>query len=1364
MSNLVGPCPSVMVLMGGVKVPCLLDTGSMVSTIAESFFFQHLSERLYSCNWLQLKAANGLDIPYVGYAEVTVEVLGKVIPKKGVLVVKDTPSLQSKTNTPGVLGMNIISECYDLLFSQYGASLFSLPCIQQAPKEWQQALQFCHSAPPSVRPITGIARVRGRYPVYLPGGVMKLVAATCSQHLVDQSKAVLLEPLSNDVLPAGVLVVPSIVQVVKGTAYVPVLNVSNTDARVPSRCVLGTLKPVQIVSLPAGVVEVPFSPGVREVQATVSMQRIQVDKVQQLIKSVDLSTLSEVERSKVISLLTRYQSVFATHEGDLGCTTLISHEIPLTDEVPMRQRYRRIPPAEYDAVKTHIHQLLESQVIRESCSPYASPIVLVKKKDGSLRLCVDYRQLNRKTRKDAFPLPRIEESLDALSGACWFSTLDLASGYNQVPVEEKDKCKTAFCTPFGLFEFNRMPFGLCNAPSTFQRLMERMFGSQHFQTLLLYLDDVIVFSSSMEQHLERLERVLSRLHQEGLKVKLEKCCFFRTEVKYLGHVISNKGVSTDPEKVAAVANWPRPQDVAALRSFLGFTSYYRRFVKNFSVIAAPLYRLIGELGGSKDRKGTRRPLSSAWTEACEGSFQDLKVRLTTTPVLAYANFSLPFILEVDASQNGLGAVLSQEQEGKVRPLAYASRTLCRTEKRMPNYSSMKLEFLALKWAMAEKFREYLLGHKCIVWTDNNPLSHLSTAKLGATELRWAAALEAFDYTIRYRPGRANGNADSLSRQHLTDGVSVVDQILPGTLLPAQLEQAIGQTSVAACQLEISVLPTYSGNDLARLQQDDPVIREFLYFWQHQRRPDHMEQQALSKPVLELVRQWDRLLEQEKVLYRRTSRPDGGEVVLQMVLPESLQEEVLKQLHQGHGHQGIERTTELVRSRCYWPGMYKAVKKWCEECERCILAKPAHHPVKAPMGHLIAARPNQTLAIDFTFLERSRDGKEQVLIITDVFSKFTQVVPTFDQRASTVANVLVKEWFCRFGVPARIHSDQGRSFEGALIQQLCDLYGIQKTRTTPYHPQGNGQCERFNRTLHGLLCTLPNSSKADWPKYLPQLLFSYNTTIHQTTGECPHFLMFGQEPNLPVDFLLGRVSQPTTGTVMDWMEEHRERLQVAFDGARERIHAAARLRKERHDQKGYSCYLKEGQFVYRRDHSHRGRNKIQDVWSPTKYKVVQAPTEGGAVYSIALPDNLTRVRRVHRTMLKPVPDVLPPCTSPCVGPESLQSENVGNEEMEGQWIRVSQPEENPTATAPSLAVSPPSHTESVVGLLHPDGLSPAGVEALDGGETSLRRSARETAGRHSNPHHLPRAVGNGARGAATFSSQSVGVVAVFRPWI
>lgn len=287
-----------------------------------------------------------------------------------------------------------------------------------------------------------------------------------------------------------------------------------------------------------------------------------------------------------------------------------------------------------------------------------------------------------------------------------------------------------------------MPFGLCNTPSTFQRLMQRIFGDQQCQSVLLYLDNIVVFSSTFQQHLERLEVVLQLLQREGLKAKLSKCSFFQQEVSYLGHVISANGVLTDPAKVEVVANWQPPATILELQSFLGFASYYCRFVEGFAKLAAPLHRLVAELGGAKSKRSERR-VPEKWTSEHQQSFDALRLKLTNAPVLAYANFALPFILEVDASHGGLGAVLSQEQEGKVRPVAFASRGLRPTERNPYNYSSMKLEFLALKWAMAEKFREYLLGHKCLVYTDNNPLSYLSTAKLGALEQRWVAQLRGF---------------------------------------------------------------------------------------------------------------------------------------------------------------------------------------------------------------------------------------------------------------------------------------------------------------------------------------------------------------------------------------------------------------------------------------------------------------------------------------------------------------------------------------------------------------------------------------------------------------------------------------------
>lgn len=1065
-----------------------------------------------------------------------------------------------------------------------------------------------------------------------------------------------------------------------------------------------------------------------------------------LIQALDLSALPELEQQKVRMLLQKHKAVFSAHEGDLGCTDLIQHEIPLLDNVPIRQRYRRIPPSDYEAVKSHIHQLLEANVIRESCSPYASPIVIVRKKDGSLRLCVDYRQLNSRIRRDSFPLPRIEESLDALCGARWFSTMDLASGYNQVPVAEADRMKTAFCTPFGLFEFNRMPFGLCNAPSTFQRLMERMFGAQHFETLLLYLDDIIVFSASVDQHLERLDSVLARLRREGLKVKLEKCCFFQAEVRYLGHVISKDGVSTDPDKVAAVAMWAPPQTVAELRSFLGFASYYRRFVKGFAKVAAPLHRLVAEVG--KGSQGRRTPLRGAWSEACSQSFEELKSRLVSAPVLAYADFSRPFILEVDASLSGLGAVLSQEKDGRVTPIAYASRSLSRSERKMPNYSSMKLEFLALKWAMADKFREYLLGHKCVVWTDNNPLSHLRTAKLGATEQRWAAQLEVFDYSIKYRSGRVNRNADALSRQHPPDSAPAT---IAGTPLPVMLQRSIELVCPApVVQSAVSALPVPSGLDLTALQKADPAIDTFANFWRRGTRPSRLEHQALARPVLDLLRQWERIVEHDSVLHRRVCRSDGGEDILQVLLPATLRDEVLQQLHQGHGHQGVERTTELIRARCYWPRMYEDIKEWCRRCERCTLTR-SDSSGKAPMGHLVAAKPNQVLAIDFTVLEMARDGKEHVLVMTDVFSKFTQAVPTSDQRAPTVAGILVREWFYKFGIPARIHSDQGRNFESALVHQLCQLYGITKTHTTPYHPQGNAQCERFNRTLHGLLCALPAPSKAEWPRHLPQVLICYNTTIHQTTGESPYLLMFGQEPNLPVDFLLGRVPVQTAGTVSDWLLEHSGRLQVAFDGARDRIELAARLRKERHDQKISDNPLAESQLVYLRNTSVRGRNKIQDAWGPIKYVVLKAPVPGGCVYSIAPQDQQTAVRHVHRSMLKAVwPPAMAGPLAPAPSSQRVSLQECPEEES-GHWVAVQRPSAGVPQSPPEGEVAPeplPPEGMDRGDVSEPRDLeldvpSDPGQQDLSSGEPSpvegVRRSTRETAGKHSNIHHLPRPV-------------------------
>lgn len=367
--------------------------------------------------------------------------------------------------------------------------------------------------------------------------------------------------------------------------------------------------------------------------------------------------------------------------------------------------------------------MLDSGVVRESASPWPAPIVLVRKKDGSWRFCVDYRRLNALTHKDAYPLPRIEESLTGLKSAKWYSTLDLASSYWQVEMDPADREKTAFTTPFGLYEFERMPFGLCNAPATFQRLMQRCLGNMVNDSLLIYLDDVVVFSPDFDSHVHHLEEVFRRLNQHGLKLQPRKCHLFQREVTYLGHVISERGVATDPAKTAAVRDWPVPQTVKQVKSFLGFAGYYRRFIPAFSKIAAPLNALTH---GTAAQEKKTAPI--IWSPECQQAFEHLKEALLNAPVLAYADFSLPFRLYTDASFEGLGAVLAQMQGGKERVIAYASRSLHPAERNDQNYSSFKLELLALKWAVTEKFKDYLYVVEFTVFTDNNLLVHLETTR------------------------------------------------------------------------------------------------------------------------------------------------------------------------------------------------------------------------------------------------------------------------------------------------------------------------------------------------------------------------------------------------------------------------------------------------------------------------------------------------------------------------------------------------------------------------------------------------------------------------------------------------------------
>jgi hypothetical protein len=601
---------------------------------------------------------------------------------------------------------------------------------------------------------------------------------------------------------------------------------------------------------------------------------------QDLLQKIDCPTILNLKQRQALeNLLHEFSDVFAANEDDLGCTNSAVHRIHLEDSKPVKVPYRRIPPAFIQEVKDHLQKLLQQGVIRESNSPYSSAVVLARKKSGALRMCVDYRLLNKKSTKDSFPLPRIEECLDSLYGAKLFSTLDLKSAYAQVPIAEEDKHKTAFSTPLGLFEYNRMPYGLCNSPASFQRLMMTVFRKELHDQILIFLDDLLIFSQTFDEHLSKLKMVLSKLRAHNLKIEPTKCHLFQQEVEYLGHKISKDGISTADDKTKSIKDWPTPNNPSELLTFVSMAGYYRRFIPNFSKRTLCLYKLINRDPNKGKKKkpfkkwNSKDPVPWEWTEECERAFMDLKDALTSAPILGFANFNLPFTLETDASYQGLGAVLSQYQDGHHRVIAYASRALKGAEKNHVKYSSMKLELLALKWAVTEKFRDYLIGNKFVVLTDNNPLKYImTTAKLKAVEQKWVAELSRFNFEVKYRSGKSNGNADALSRRpHVHTPVEDSDMevedvaaVMGMTVLPEGLRAAARVCSVLAPVSQLSahnqatlVFPSLSKLELSQLQCDDPIIGRVIdIFKSHGAKLDVRKFHRESQDVKTILKGYD----------------------------------------------------------------------------------------------------------------------------------------------------------------------------------------------------------------------------------------------------------------------------------------------------------------------------------------------------------------------------------------------------------------------------------------------------------------------------------------------------------------------------
>ena len=614
------------------------------------------------------------------------------------------------------------------------------------------------------------------------------------------------------------------------------------------------------------------------------------------------------------------------------------------------------------------------------------------------------------------------------------------------------------------------------------------------------------------------------------------------------------------------------------------------------------------------------------------------------PVLAYADYRLPFKLHTDASTTGLGAVLYQHQDGHDRVVAYASRSLKTSER---NYPAHKLEFLALKWAITEKFHDYLYGAAFDVVTDNNPLTYVfTTAKLDATGQRWLAELSNYNCSISYRSGKRNADADGLSRRKEGTVTTIFPDVLKAVC------NAVICNAVTADEITISDILTHAdenppsdvdddqevsaeelqgtaliNQDWHKAQSSDGNIRVIIDSLIEGHRPSTEDNRQLDKRYLLA---WDNFKLKDGIMYRNTTV--NGEKVDQLVLPTALIDTVFKAYHDDLGHQGRDRTTSLIRRRFYWPGITEDIKKRVNLCERCVRRKTA--PTRATeLVNITSTTPMELVCIDFLSLEKSKGGYENILVITDHFSRYAQAIPTRNQKAYTTAKMLYENFFLHYGFPAVLHSDKGANFESKVIKSLCEIAGVKKSRTTPYHPMGNGMVERYNKTLLNMLGTLSDDKKADWKSYVPTMTHAYNAAEHESTGYAPFFLMFGRHPRLAIDAFLGlKQHQDTPCSHQDYVGKLKQRLGYAYDKASKEAKRSADKQKKYYDQKVKFFRLEPGDRVYVRNVGLKGKQKLADIWGKHPYIVKSQAVPDIPVYEVQQENNKAKSKLLHRNML------------------------------------------------------------------------------------------------------------------------------------
>lgn len=884
------------------------------------------------------------------------------------------------------------------------------------------------------------------------------------------------------------------------------------------------------------------------------------------------------------TLVHEYADVFRNELPGLPPDRDIEHVIDTGDAQPINRHPFKMSPLELDELRRQLAELQTLGLIEPSNSPWGAPVLFVRKKDGSMRLCIDYRALNAVTRRNAHPLPRIDECLERLGGARFFSSIDLKSGYHQVRIRPEDVPKTAFNTRYGAWQWKVLPFGLTNAPPTFQKMMNSILGDFLDKFALVYLDDILIFSRTKEDHLKHVRMVLDRLRAHKLYANLKKCEFNKTELEFVGFQVSAQGILPSKSKVKAIQEWPIPTNVQEVRQFIGLASHYRRFIRGFSTIAAPLTDLT-KGSGSKTRL-------IEWTPECQSAFEEIQSRMIQAPTLVPPNAARPFVIETDASDFGVGAVLLQEgDDGELHPLAFESKKLSSAER---NYPAQERELLGILHAL-RSWRCFIEGRSYKVYTDHHPLKYFRSQRKPTPRLtRWIAEMELYDPDIQYKPGKDNHVPDILSRRDGAHCLTNESDMEPEYLYATR---AIQESDWPKFYLRPEEKWPSSYADLLRKHREQFVVRNDMVF--------------------------------RKVKVNNTLQ----EVRFAMF---SRRADIVQEIHKAFGHPGMTTMQDLVRKRWWWPNMKQDIQEWIAQCSQCQLAAGAdrnnHH---APM-HLTEIPPAfSRWHLDFIGeLPTTTSGNRWILVAVDYTTNWPIARAVPDATSEAIAKFIHEEIVMRFGCPDEIVTDRGANFMGKFLDYYLGRLKAKHNLTSAFHPRSNGKVERTNGILKSMLRKYVHGEIHRWDDFLDTALFACRIRKHRTTQMSPFFMVYGQDPKLPGDPLRPLI---TADEPQDDPQAHvSSRLPTLRSLRDARAQAITRMQKDREKDKAQWDLLTKkqvysvGDFVLLR---HENKFGLEYNWRGP-YKIVERNLDTD-IYKLHSMNGEAYKSWVHTDRLRPI---------------------------------------------------------------------------------------------------------------------------------